>query len=116
MKSRSVFGNTSSWLLASLDKFCTLGIEAVKKAELQQCPQKLKMHCKKSVKFDLNFAHTPYIEYTDFKAATDPVRSNMNVSNTSAKGRLQICEFIERGPPQKSSRNRPFRQVSGGGP
>ena len=38
MKSRSVFGNTSSWLLASLTKFCTLGIEAVKKLELQQSP------------------------------------------------------------------------------
>ena len=38
MKSRSLFGNTSSWLLASLDKFCTLGIEAVRKLELQQSP------------------------------------------------------------------------------
>ena len=38
MKRRSVFGNTSSWLLASLKKFCTLGIQAVKKPELQQSP------------------------------------------------------------------------------
>ena len=44
MKRRSVFGNTSSWLMASLDKFFTLGIEAVKKPELQQSPQRVKLH------------------------------------------------------------------------
>jgi hypothetical protein len=38
MKSRSLFGNTSSWLMASLDKFCTLGIEAARKPQLQQSP------------------------------------------------------------------------------
>ena len=66
------------------------------------------MHCKKSVKFDLNFARTPYIEFTDFKAATAIVLSNMNVSNTSEKDRLQICELVERSPPQKGYRHRPF--------
>ena len=67
-------------------------------AKLQEYPSasrhKLKMHCKKSVKFDLNFDRTPYIEFTDFKAATALVRSTMNVTNSSAKGRLQICELI----------------------
>ena len=100
MKSRSLFGNTSSWLMASLDKFCTLGIEAARKPQLQQSPQRVKLHWRNCQFLWVNFNRTLCDIFIDFRTATALARNIINVLNASEKGRLEICELIEHGPTQ----------------